>query len=259
MKRSASRRECCRRGSRREGRAAVSGRHRDGTDDRQAIVAIPAPVDRSFAARCPGSPDDRLQHEAALVDESDGSPLIARFFYFRPALVAKLGDCRIVGLSGPASWLLGAEVQYAQEPVDVRDVIPDLELPLDQLADAGERPQFRAPAEVTRASTKVLRQPPLLGECESTLTAGLRFGVKAPIAAVIEGLLPAYDRRRDTADLFRDLSHGEATLPQRQTRPPSYLKLLLCAVGSHAPVRSFLIDGGKFFDPLPGEKVSRWS
>src|SRR5262245_22766311 len=44
---------------------------RDRRDDRESIMPIPCVLDRRLAARCPGAAADRLQHEAAFVQEDN--------------------------------------------------------------------------------------------------------------------------------------------------------------------------------------------
>lgn len=49
-------------------------------DHREPIVAIPTAQDRRVPSRRPRPPHQRLEHEAALIEQDDGSALAARFF-----------------------------------------------------------------------------------------------------------------------------------------------------------------------------------
>ena len=58
---------------------------RDGeaSDDRQAIVPIPAVLNGRLAARRPSAPHDRLKHEARFVYEEDAAAGLAGSFFIR--------------------------------------------------------------------------------------------------------------------------------------------------------------------------------
>jgi hypothetical protein len=80
--------------------------NRDGTDRREPITTIPLAKDRRLATRRPGTPHNRLKHEAALIEKhhaSSGS--LGVFLYVASVLPATSGSCpRLVpGLVVPVS------------------------------------------------------------------------------------------------------------------------------------------------------------
>lgn len=59
------------------------GRHGEGGDDREPVMAIPAILDRCLPLRCPGTSHDGLKHEAAFVDYDDAPSFSLGFFLIR--------------------------------------------------------------------------------------------------------------------------------------------------------------------------------
>src|SRR5439155_5962083 len=63
-----------------EAHARALRRAAQGATDREAVVALPALLDRHLPARRPGAPPGGLQPQAALVEENEVSLTLARFF-----------------------------------------------------------------------------------------------------------------------------------------------------------------------------------
>jgi hypothetical protein len=55
-------------------------RDSDGAVYREAIVALPTVMDRSFALGCPRATDSGLEHKAGLINENHGAALTLSFF-----------------------------------------------------------------------------------------------------------------------------------------------------------------------------------
>ena len=63
-----------------EPQATPVGRDRHGTDDRESIVSVPCVREGRLSPRRPGSPQQRLQHEATFIDEHEWTIADARLF-----------------------------------------------------------------------------------------------------------------------------------------------------------------------------------
>ena len=66
-----------------EAQSLPHGRDRDPRDHRETIVAIPVVLDRRLSLRGPGAAHNRLEHEAAFVDQHDAPAVFLGFFFAR--------------------------------------------------------------------------------------------------------------------------------------------------------------------------------
>src|SRR5215475_3836792 len=63
-----------------ESQTLTHGRDRDGAGHREAVVTVPAVMDRGLPLRGPGAALRGLQHEATLIDQDKGAALTLGFF-----------------------------------------------------------------------------------------------------------------------------------------------------------------------------------
>ena len=63
-----------------EAQAVLDRRDGDGADDREAIMAVPAVLDRGLPPRGPGLSNGGVKHEAGFIHEAEGSSLALGFF-----------------------------------------------------------------------------------------------------------------------------------------------------------------------------------
>jgi len=66
-----------------EAQSLPHGRDREPRDHRETIVAIPAVLDRRLSLRSPGAAHNRLEHEAAFVDQHDAPAAFLGFSFAR--------------------------------------------------------------------------------------------------------------------------------------------------------------------------------
>lgn len=82
---------------------AAPGRHREGRNPRQAIMAVPTVLNGHMPLGSPGAADHRLEQKAAFVHQDDTVALLVGFL--TPLLFPPPPDGFLIPLPVPARWL----------------------------------------------------------------------------------------------------------------------------------------------------------
>lgn len=105
----------------------------------------------------------RMALGSALVHEEEyGVLLLGELEYLGPLVLHPPPDVVLVPLHGPEQRHLGGEAQAPHHPPDVRDVVADAELLLDDLRHPLECPEFGRVAVLEGASLEYALQSLLL-------------------------------------------------------------------------------------------------
>jgi hypothetical protein len=191
---------------------------------------------------CPRGAQVRRTSGCNMKPLSSTSTIVRRsrraFFYCRPSFSSELSDGNVVSFPSQPRGLLGAETEMPQDSMNVRDVVPDAKLAVDDLRYALQRPQFVGPAPRSRSLDQERAQLTPLLRGEPCLSASLRLGVQPTLPGTLEGLRPPHHRRRHTANTLGHRPYVQPLLPQRHSRSSPNLQLLLAALWSHPIVRS---------------------
>src|SRR5216110_2129065 len=112
---------------------------------------------RRLSAWRPGTAAVRALAQSALVDEDDGAPLFAGFFFnLRPTLLLPQPDLFFVPLQRPPHWTLAAPAQLPQNAPGLRGMVADSAFLFDQMGHAPTRSTnwFRSPELAAHASAR---------------------------------------------------------------------------------------------------------
>jgi hypothetical protein len=177
-----------------EPQAVALRRASEGTADREALMPIPAFMDRGLTARGPGAPPGGLQAKAALVEEDEMGLMLLRFFLGVARSVAASEQWPPRPARGPDARVSGASTGGPVKPPDVGRVIPHPKLLADYLPDPGTGPPLGGIPCGPGPRHERGDQPPLLGRGEPRSRSRMGLGLQRALASSLKRLFPPGDR-----------------------------------------------------------------
>jgi hypothetical protein len=132
------------------------------------------------------------------------APSRAAFFYAGPHRPRPRGDRGLVALEGAAFRLLHGPVERVEQPAYVVGVVPNPEVPLEDLGDPGRGPEVRAVPVGEGSLAEESEEPPPLarGQLRRPARGGPHLEPARPAAA--HRIAPAHHGTRRTAQPARD-------------------------------------------------------
>src|SRR5216110_1607297 len=147
---------------------------------------------RRLSAWRPGTAAVRALAQSALVDEDDGAPLFAGFFFnLRPTLLLPQPDLFFVPLQRPPHWTLAAPAQLPQNAPGLRGMVADSAFLFDQMGHAPRGPQTGFVAQSLRPTLQPALDTPQIFRTQTRSAPSPSRFLQGALSAPLELLRPA--------------------------------------------------------------------